>query len=165
MEARIKTRKETAMIYKIINGFVFGLAMVLMVDFLIFIGLKLHYFDALEIKEFFNIYFYDNQPFLLVGVCALLLGGAMLYTPLYRWIQGFYLILLLASLSALYQPIGYSLGEKFFTKKDAKFAVGSQQFKADLLYEGRYYYYIKRDGIDRTIRISKEDGRHLQEEF
>lgn len=149
------------MIYKVINGFVFGLAMVLMIDFLIFIGLKLHYFDALDIKEYFNIYFFDNQPFLLVGMSALILGAAMLYTPLYRWVQGFYLLVLIGSLSALYQPVGFSLGEFFFTQKDSHFMVGSQQFKADLLYEGRRYLYIKRDGIDRTIKISKEDGKRL----
>lgn len=149
------------MIYKIVNGFVFGLAMVLMIDFLVFIGLKLHYFDALEIKEFFNIYFFDNQPFLLVGVSALILGGAMLYAPLYRWIQGFYLVLLITSVSALYQPIGFTLGEMFFTKKDVEFSLGSQRFKGDLLYEGRRHFYIKRDGIDRVITLSKKDAKTL----
>jgi hypothetical protein len=149
------------MIYKIINGFVFGLALVLMIDFLIFIGLKLHYFDPLDIKEFFNIYFFDNQPFLLVGACAIILGGTMLYAPLYRWVQGLYLVLLIISTGALYQPIGYSLGEMFFTQKETEFILGSQRFKADLLYEGRRYFYIKRDGIERTIKISKEDAKRL----
>jgi hypothetical protein len=149
------------MIYKLINAFIFGLAMVLMVDFFIFIGLKLHYFDALGIGEYFNVYFFDNQPFALVGICALLLGGTMLYTPLYRWVQAFYLIVLIASLSALYQPIGSLLGEKIFVQKDIQFLVGSQKFSADLLYEGRYHYYIKRNGIDRVIKISKKDAKPL----
>jgi len=149
------------MIYKVMNGFVFGLALVLMIDFLIFIGLKLHYFDALNIKEYFNIYFFDNQPFALIGLSALLLGTAMLYAPLYRWVQGVYLVLLIASMGALYQPIGRSLGEMFFTKKDVEFVLGKQRFKADLLYEGRRDFYIKRDGIERVIKISKEDAKIL----
>ena len=105
------------MIYKVINGFVFGLALVLMIDFLIFIGLKLHYFDALNIKEYFNIYFFDNQPFALVGLSALLLGKAMLYAPLYRWVQGVYLVLLIASISTLISLLAALWVKCFYQKR------------------------------------------------
>jgi len=149
------------MIYKLINGFVFGLALVLMIDFFIFIGLKLHYFDALGIKEYFNVYFFDNQPFLLVGLSAFTLGCAMLYAPLFKWVQGLYLVLLLTSISALYQPIGFALGERFFTKRNLLFSLGKQRFNADLLYEGRRNFYVKRSGIEHLIILSKSDAKIL----
>ncbi|NLC28812.1 MAG: hypothetical protein GX780_08600 [Campylobacteraceae bacterium] len=147
------------MIHKTINAFVFGLTLVLMIDFLLFIGLKLHYFDALNIKEYFNIYFFDNQPFIFVGVSSLVLGFAMLYSSFFRAVQGTYIFLLLASLGTLHPTVGYALGETIFLKPNTTFEVGSIIFEADLLYEGRYNYYVKREGIEKTIVLSKEDAK------
>lgn len=149
------------MIYKVINGFFFGLTLVLMVDFLLFIGLKLHYFDALNIKEYFNIYFFDNQPFIFVGISSLVLGFAMLYSSFFRIVQAFYIIFLIVSVGALHAPIGQALGEKIFLEPNVSLQVGSTIFKADILYEARHNYYIKREGIEKTIILSKDDAKRL----
>lgn len=149
------------MIYKIINAFVFGLALILMIDFLLFIGLKIHYFDALNIQEYFNIYFFDNQPFIIVGASSLVLGFFMLYSPIFRIVQGFYLIFLLLSAGALYEPVGRSMGEKFFLEPNVDFKVGKINFKADILYEGRHHYHVKRKEIEKTIMLSKKDAVRL----
>ncbi|MDY0238663.1 MAG: hypothetical protein RBS42_07400 [Campylobacterales bacterium] len=145
------------MIYKAINALVFGLAMVLMIDFILFIGFKLHYFDFYEIKEYFNVYFFDNQSFLVILTSSLILGYLMLYSPFPKFFQSIYLAVLLGSLTIFYHPIGHKVAQEFFTKEDLSFTIGKQNFKATLLYEGRDKIYIKRDEIERVIVIKKED--------
>jgi hypothetical protein len=145
------------MIAKIVNGFILGLALVLMFDFLIFIGLKLHYFDAHNIVEYFNIYFFDNQPYWLLATSALVFGVTMLYTRFTKRVQMIYLVVLGLSALTLFEPIGKAAGEQFFRVENQQFRVGSIRFRADLLYEGRHALYLKRDDIDHTIRILKKD--------
>ncbi len=145
------------MSYKVINGFILGLALVLMVDFLVFIGLKLHYFDALGIGEYFNIYFFDHQPFVLLTLVALLLGFGVLYTPYAKILWWGYLVSLGVSGLALVEPVGRSLGEAFFLKENQQFQIGNVRFVGDLLYEGRSAIYVKRPDVEHTIRIAKTD--------
>jgi len=145
------------MSYKIVNGFVLGLALVLLVDFLVFIGLKLHYFDALEIAEYFNIYFFDHQPFVLLGIGALILGVGVLYTPFAKLFWWGYLATLCVSAFALVEPVGRGLGKTFFLKENQQFQVGSVRFVGDLLYEGRHAIYVKRPDVKHTIRLLKTD--------
>lgn len=145
------------MIIKLINAFAIGLALVLLPDFLFFIGLKLHYFEFYKITEYFNIYFFDNQIFWLLGLVSLVVGYLMLYTPLRRTIEITYLLVLAASLFCLYEPVGKSAGEALFMKKSEKFRLGNTSFTGDLLYEGRQIVYIKRQGIEPTVKIKKEE--------
>ena len=147
------------MIYKIVNGFILGLALTLMVDFLVFIGLKLHYFDALKITEYFNIYFFDHQSFVLLGISALFFGIGVLYTPFAKLFWWGYLVFLGVSSLALMEPVGRSLGEAFFLQENQQFQVGNVRFVGDLLYEGRHAIYVKRPEIEHTIRIVKSDVR------
>ncbi|MBE0495127.1 MAG: hypothetical protein IBX45_01820 [Campylobacterales bacterium] len=153
------------MSYKLVNGFILGLVLVLMVDFLVFIGLKLHYFDALGIAEYFNVYFFDHQPFVLLGVCSLALGFGMLYTRFAKKIQWAYLVVLGLSGLSLVEPVGMALGEQFFLKPDQQFRIGTSVFRADLLYEGRHAIYVQRADIANTIRILKTDVTWIQEDF
>ena len=149
------------MILKLINAFAIGLALVLLPDFLFFIGLKLHYFEIYNITEYFNIYFFDNQIFWLLAIASLAVGYIMLYTPFRRAIQIAYLLVLALSLFCLYEPVGKSAGEALFMKKGEKFRLGNTSFTGDLLYEGRHIIYIKRAGIDATIKIKKEELTRL----
>lgn len=149
------------MIFRLINAFGIGLALVLLPDFLFFIGLKLHYFEFYKITEYFNIYFFDNQIFWLLGLCALVVGYLMLYTPLRKAIQIFYLFVLGISLFCLYEPVGKSAGEALFMEKAQKFRLGNTSFTGDLLYVGRHIVYIKRAGIEPTVKIKKEELTHL----
>jgi len=51
------------MIARLLNAFLIGVGFVSIIDFLLFIGLKINYFDAYKIKEYFNTIFIDNQNF------------------------------------------------------------------------------------------------------
>ncbi len=141
---------------KIFTSLLFGLLLIMPLDFIIFIGLKKHYFDFYEMNLFFNIYFFDNQPFLLLLAVSLVFGFFLLYTKARKILQLLYIILLLTSFSSLYHPIGNMLGQKFFKKPNINCTLGSQKFKVDLLYEGRKYYFLKRAEIRDTIKIKKD---------
>lgn len=140
---------------KIINSFGFGLMLILPLDFLFFIGLKKHYFDFYKIDVFFNIYFFDNQPFLWICLTSLVFGFLVLYTPLRKILEVLYIMVLLFCFAMLFKPIAGEIGEDIFMKKNLTCKLRNQEFKADLLYEGRKNYFLKREKITKTIKIPK----------
>ncbi len=142
---------------KLISSFIFGLMLVLPLDFLIFIGLKIHYFDFYKIDEYFNIYFWDAQSFLLIFSLCFVLGFFVLYSPIRKFVRIFYLTILIACFVSLFKPISRNIGLVMFSKKALNCKLGKQQFQADLLYEGRKNYYLKREGIKKTIKIPKKN--------
>ncbi len=144
---------------KIISSFVFGLLLLLPLDFLLFIGLKKHYFDFYKIDVYFNVYFVDNQPYLALLCFALLFGFLVLYAPkiIRNSARVLYLFALIFCFSMLFRQVATELGSELFGTKDLKCAIGKQKFEADLLYEGRRYYYLKRKGIRKTLKIPKNE--------
>ncbi len=144
------------MLNRLFSSFIFGLLLVLPLDFLLFIGLKKYYFDFYKIDVYFNIYFYDNQPFLLLFLISLVLGFFILYTPIRKFIRVLYLIILLCFCSMLFKPFAKQIGHELFYKKDLTCKLGKQEFKADLLYEGRRHYYLKRKNTKKAIKIPKQ---------
>lgn len=144
------------MIIKIISAFLFGFILVLPLDFLIFIGLKLYYFDHYNVKEYFNIYFFDNQPVLLIAIASFILGYLMLFSPLKKITQLFYIIALCACVAMLYRPLATSFGEDIFMQKNKKFVFGTLSFTGDIVYKGRTFLYIKRPGIESIVKLRKD---------
>lgn len=141
---------------RIISAFLFGFMLILPLDFLIFIGLKLYYFDFYNIKEYFNIYFFDNQPMALILIASLVFGYLILFSPLKRVLQLLYIIALCACLAMLYKPLATSFGEDIFMERDKSFQFGTLSFKGDILYRGRTFIYIKRVGIKPVVKLRKD---------
>ncbi len=145
------------MILEIVTSFMFGFILVALLDFLLFIGLKINYFDAYNISEYFNIIFIDNQNIILFIIASLLFGYLMLYSKVSKFFDTFYIILLIAFATTLYSPVGKFVGQNLFMQKNKIFEIGSTKFRGDLLYEGRHHYYIKREQIKSAIRLSKDE--------
>lgn len=145
------------MIFKIVNSLIIGLALVLMLDFLFFIGIKINYFDLYGIKEYYNVIFFDNQNFTAIILLSLVFGYLMLYSSVKKLFDTVYIALVLVFLSTLYEPVGKGVAKVIFTKKEMTFKLGSTTFTGDMLYEGREYIYIKRASIDKTIKIKKDE--------
>lgn len=142
---------------KLVSSMFFGLMLILPLDFLIFIGLKKHYFDFYKIDVYFNIYFFDNQPFIYLILTSLIFGFLLLYTPLRKPLQILYITALIVAFSTLFEPIGKPLGDTFFRQNGVTCVLGKRTFKADLLYKGRKNYFLKREGIKNTIKIPLSD--------
>lgn len=142
---------------KIVSGFLFGLMLILPLDFLFFIGLKRHYFDFYKIDVYFNIYFFDNQPFVWIGLTSLVFGFLVLYTPLRKVLEVIYIIFLLFCFAMLFRPIAGEIGRDIFMKQNLTCKLGNQEFKANLIYKGRKNYFLKRQNNPKTIKIPKNE--------
>ncbi len=145
------------MIIAVVTSFLFGFILVALLDFLLFIGLKISYFDAYNISEYFNVIFIDNQNIIIFATLSLLFGYFMLYSRFSKFFDTFYIVLLILFASIFYKPIGKYIGEKLFMEKNKIFTIGDTKFRGDILYVGRHHYYIKREGIKSAIRLSKEE--------
>lgn len=146
---------------KIVSAFLFGFILLLPLDFLIFIGLKLYYFDLYKVKEYFNIYFFDNQPIVFMLIASLVFGYLILFSPLKKLLQLLYIVALCGCIAMLYKPLATSFGEDIFMEKNKKFQFGSLNFEGDIIYKGRTFLYIKRVGIEPTIRLKKDKVKIL----
>lgn len=145
------------MISKIINSFFLGLIFVLLLDFLIFIGIKINYIDFYNIKVYYNVLFVDNQSYILFFVLSAFFGYLISNKKSTRVFAYIYIFLVFVALSTLYSPIGKSLGELLFQKNSLSFKVGKITFKGDLLYRGRKQTYIYRKDINKVIKLSNKD--------
>jgi len=149
------------MINRIFGSFIMGLAFVSILDFLYFIGLKLHYFDFYNIDEYFNIIFVDNQNFYILLPLSLVVGYLLLYSPFSKIFMKIYIVSILLFASMLYEPIGKTVGDEMFVKQNQRFKVGSTVFTGDILYVGRDRVYIFRKDISKTIKLQKDEVSFL----
>jgi len=145
------------MIIRLITSFLFGFILVALLDFVMFIGMKLNYFDYYDIKEYFNVIFFDNQNFPIFLILALAFGYLMMYSKFAKIFDVLYIIMLLFSITTLYSSVGKSVGERFFLEKDKEISTNSTEFIGDILYRGRDAIYIKRDGVEKAIKINRDD--------
>ncbi|MCF6174019.1 MAG: hypothetical protein L3J44_09630, partial [Campylobacteraceae bacterium] len=143
--------------YRIVNSFFMGFAFVSLLDFLYFIGIKLHYFDFYKINEYFNVIFIDNQNFYILIPTFFIAGYLLLYCKFSKIFMRIYLLFIFLMALSIYEPIGRYLGEFNFMQVDKNFKVGSTIFKANLLYKGRKYIYMYRNDISKTVKIKKDE--------
>jgi len=145
---------------KIFNALVLGIIFVLVLDFLLFVGLKINYFDHYGIQEYFNTIFADNQSLLLLIVAGFLFGYAMLYLRGSVIFDRIYLVLILLFASTFYPPIGRAVGEMLFAQKSQKLQVYDTNITADILYRGREAFYIKKSDQAKVVAIPENAVRY-----
>ncbi|MCH9813532.1 MAG: isoleucyl-tRNA synthetase [Epsilonproteobacteria bacterium] len=142
------------------TAFIFGSIFILILDFLLFVGLKLNYFDYYGINLYFNRLFTDNQPYLLLLVLSFIVGYLMLYLKNEKLFHRFYILLLLLCASTFYPSIGQAVGEILFIQKDQKVHFYDTNATADILYASRDAFYIKKRGFRHAIKIDKKEFTH-----
>ncbi len=145
------------MISKVISSFLLGLIFVLLLDFLLFIGIKINYIDIYNIKVYYNPLFVDNQPYIVLFVLSIIFGYFISSKKRLKLFAYIYIVLIFLSLSTFYKPIGKNLGELLFKRDSLSFKVGKTAFNGDLLYRGRRYTYIFRKDIDKMIKLPNND--------
>ena len=69
------------MIATFIGSFLRGLILILIIDFMLFAGVMANYFHLLNIKEYFNPIFVDNQIYSLILLLAFPIGYMFSYEP------------------------------------------------------------------------------------
>ncbi len=150
--------KGAKMFTKWFNASLFGFLFLLFLDFILFVGLKLNYFDAYGIHEYFNTLFADNQPWWLL-LLSPLLGYAMLYLRHWKLFDKLYLILFLFTATTFYPPVGKRVGELLFMKQNQTVQLYGKTTKVDILYSARDGIYLKKPGSAVTVKVGYGDVR------
>ncbi len=145
------------MIARFTNAFLMGVAFIAILDFLFFIGLKINYIDFYMIKEYFNIFFIDNQNFYILLPLGFIVGYLILYSGYAKFFIRVYLLAIFLSAATIYQPIGKLVGEKIFLKENMRFKLGSTTFSADHLYTSRQSIFLYRKDLSKTIKLESAE--------
>ena len=151
------------MVVRLVNAFLFGAIFVLLLDFILFTGMKLYYFDYYGIDIYFNTLFVDNQPWWLLLPLALMLGYAMLYLRGSRIFDRLYIVLFLLSATAFYPPVGKGLGERLFMQKGIYAKVLGKEMVVDILYRGRDGIYLKKPGSQTAMKVAYGNVEQIKE--
>ncbi len=149
------------MINRIFGSFFMGFIFISILDFLYFIGLKLHYFDFYKIDVYFNVLFVDNQNFYIIVPLSLLVGYLLMYSSFVKIFMKIYIITILLFVTTLYEPIGKTLGESVFLKQNQRYKLGSTTFSGDRLYKGRNNIYIYRKDLKKTVKLPLGDVENI----
>ncbi len=145
------------MFAKLFNALIFGSIFVLLLDFLLFVGLKINYFDHYGIDEYFNTVFVDNQPYLLLFILSIALGYAMLYMKKSKIFDRLYIVLILIFTTTFYQPVAITIGTFLFAQKNQKLQLFDTNITTDIIYQGRQALYLKKPNIQKATKVLKSD--------
>lgn len=143
------------MISTFIGSFLRGLLLILIIDFILFAGMMANYFNFLEIKEYFNPIFVDNQSYTLILLLAFPIGYMFAYEPFNKIFTRVYLALLLIFSLTFIETIGYMAGSFIFSKKST-IEINQRKLEGEILYIGRKYLYFREDLSEKILKFEKE---------
>ena len=143
------------MIFGFFNSFLFGVILISLIDFIIFLFLKINFFNALDIDEYFNDIFVQNHNFYMILLATIPVGYLFIYSPIKKLFEKIYLLVIIIATFGFYPQIGMQIGSYFFLQKEKTITLGSTTFVADILYIGKNHIYLKRAQIEKTIKIEK----------
>ncbi len=145
------------MFAKLFNAFIFGSIFILLLDFLLFVGLKINYFDHYGIDEYFNTIFVDNQPYFLLFILSIALGYAMFYLKKRRVFDRIYIVLVLIFATTFYQPVADVVGNFLFAQKNQRLQVLDTNVTIDILYRGRQTLYLRKPNLFRAVKYRYDE--------
>ena len=147
---------------KLFNALIFGSIFILLLDFLLFVGLKINYFDFYGIDEYFNVIFVDNQPYILLFILSIAFGYSMLYLRGSKIFDRIYIILILLFATTFYQPVAMRVGNFLFAKKNQNLQVLDTNVTMDILYKGRQSIYLKKPNLSRAVKYRYSEIKLLK---
>ncbi len=149
------------MFARVFNALIFGSIFILLLDFLLFVGLKINYFDHYGIDEYFNTIFVDNQPYIVLFLLSIGLGYAMLYLKKRRVYDRIYILLVLIFATTFYQPVAEVVGSFLFAQKNQQLQVLDENVTIDILYRGRQSIYLKKPDLSRAVKYKYSEVKIL----
>ena len=141
---------------KIVQMILAGIFFTFIADFFLFLALKLHYINPLGIDVYYNILFADNQNFFLYAVLSLIVGTLIIYTDKKIYLSVMTLFYLGVAIT-LYPPVGKTVGEMLFMKKDVLLHNKKFTFRGDILYTGRDKIYFFDKDLNKMIELKKTE--------
>jgi hypothetical protein len=133
---------------KAVQALLSGIFFTFILDFFLFLGVKINYIDPHNINVYYNILFADHQNIFVFTFFTILLGYITIYmsNKVALISVGFLFIL---SFSTLIHPVGKFVGESLLMKKDVIVKTKRYSYRGDILYDGRkkltfYDYELKK---------------------
>ncbi len=133
-----------------------GMFITFIMDFFLFLGLKINYFNFYEIDIFYNVLFADNQNFLIFFGLSLLFGSIIIFIANKKLTILLIGILTLISIAPLFNDIGRSLGKIMFMKKNVTYHEAKYSFTGDVYYDGRTTIHFYDNDLGRIIILQKD---------
>ena len=134
-----------------------GMFITFIVDFFLFLGIKLHYIDFHEIKIYYNVLFADHQSFAFFFLLSAIFGFIVIYIANKKLTVVTIISLTILAILPLIEPIGRSLGEAMLMKKGITYKDNRFSFYGDVYYDGRdtidFYDYE----LQKMILLEKKD--------
>ena len=131
-------------------------------DFFIFLGIKLHYVDFYKINVYYNILFADHQNIFIFALFSALIG--FIFTYLDNNKINFIILgsLFFVVSLTLIAPIGNRVGEWMLMDKDVTLYDSKHSYNGDSYYNGRktvtfYDYELKKVIILDKQRLKGEN--------
>ena len=143
---------------KLFQAFFTGIFFTFILDFFLFLGLKLNYIDILQINVYYNILFADHQNIYIYLVFSAFLGFIITYIDNQK-LNALTLGILFSLVSlTLIPPIGKYVGELMFLKKGITLQDAKRSYQGDIYYYGRkevkfYDYKLKKVIILKRNRL------------
>ena len=140
---------------KFFQALLTGIFFTFILDFFIFLGIKLNYIDFYEIDLYYNILFADNQSFILYTIFSAIIGYVVIYVNNNKVSAIILGILLFITSLTLISPIGYQLGEMMFMQKNVTLQDERHTYVGDIYYDGRERITFYDYNLKKVINLDK----------
>ena len=140
---------------KFFQAFLTGIFFTFILDFFIFLGIKLNYIDFHEIDLYYNILFADNQCFILYAVVSAIIGYIIIYVNNNKVSAIVLGVLFSGAALTLISPIGYKLGEMMLMEKNTTLQDERHTYIGDIYYDGRKRITFYDYNLKKVINLDK----------
>ena len=142
---------------KFFQAFLTGSFFTFILDFQLFLGIKLNYLDYYEIKEYYNVLFAEHQNILYIVPLVIFIGFITTYLNSTKVSIGIMSTLFFITMLVFIPSIGREVGAKILQKKDVRYQDSKFIYRGTLYYEGRQKVTIFDDELQRLITLNKKD--------
>jgi len=142
---------------KAVQALLSGIFFTYILDFFIFLGIKINYIDFYEIDLYYNILFADNQNIYVYAIFTIIIGYLVMYNNSTKLKVSVISFLSFLSILTLVHPIGYALGEMILMKKNKVFKDSHHIFRGNIYYNGRDKITFYDREIDKIIILKKKE--------
>lgn len=144
---------------KVIQALLSGVFFTFILDFFLFLGIKLNYIDHYGIDVYYNILFADHQCLLIYLAMSLFLGYMTTYYSRPKVTALLLAGLFITVLLTLIAPIGHEVGRALLMKSDQTLHDARYSYHGDIYYDGRDMVYFYDDELHELITLSKKELR------
>jgi hypothetical protein len=141
---------------KLVQAFLSGVFFTFLLDFLIFLSIKLNYIDFHEINVYYNILFADHQNIYIYLAFTVIIGYIVVYLNNKVGLTILSILFIATSLT-LIQPIGHTVGEKLLMKKNVTLHNKKHTFIGDIYYDGRRQITFYDYELKKMIVLNKKE--------